>query len=163
MKINGFGIHFGLILVTFWHIFSILFRHRFSDAFLGAKNLEKITTWRILVGFWTKSYKPEGIPDVTFCDFFRSPVSASIFESFWVGSGFIFDGFGMIIRPFFRIILDLFFDDFGMISRPFFRIILDFAIILWHNFRRAILIQFAIFLNLFSDMSDHIFYGILFT
>ena len=38
---NGFGIHFGPILGTFWHIFSIFFRHRFSDAFLGAENLEK--------------------------------------------------------------------------------------------------------------------------
>ena len=60
-KHNGFGIHFGPILGTFWHTFSILFRHRFSDAFLDAKNLEQIATWRILVGFWTKSYKPEGI------------------------------------------------------------------------------------------------------
>ena len=135
---------FGTTFGPLWHTFSILFRHRFSDAFLGAKNLEKIATWMILVGFWTKSYKPEGIRNVTFCDFFWSPVSASIFESFWVGSGFIFDGFGMLIRPFFHIIL-------------------DFAIILWHNFPRAILIQFAIFLNLFSDMSDHKFYGILFT
>ena len=61
--INCFGIHFGLILGTFWHTFSILFPHRFSDAFLDTKNLEKITTWTILVGFWTKSYKPEGIPE----------------------------------------------------------------------------------------------------
>ena len=72
-NINGFGIHFGLILGTFGHTFSILFRHRFSDAFLDAKNLEKITTWRILVGFWTKSYKPERNPRRHFLRLFREP------------------------------------------------------------------------------------------
>ena len=152
MKHNCFGIHFGPILGTFWHTFSILFRHRFSDAFLDAKNLEKNATWTILVGFWTKSYKPEGIRNVIFCEFFRSPVSASIFESFWVGSGFIFDGFGMIIRLFFRIILDLFFDGFGMISRPFFSYNSGLCNHTLAQFWRATLIQFAIFLNLFSDM-----------
>lgn len=155
------------ILVSFWEPFGILFPYFFGIDFRMPFWMPKILNKSQLGGFWSdfgpKAINRKGIPDVTFSDFFRSPVSASIFESFWVGSGFIFDGFGMIIRPFFRIILDFIFDGFGMIIQPFFRIILDFAIILWHNFRRAILIQFAIFLNLFSDMSDHIFYGILFT
>ena len=87
-KSNGFGIHFGLILGTFWHTFSILFRHRFSDAFLDAKNLEQIATWRILVGFWTKSYKPEGIPDESQTNprrhFFRLFQEPSFGIDFWV-------------------------------------------------------------------------------
>ena len=95
-----FFMNIALILGAFWGTFSILFRHRFSDAFLDAKNLEKIATWRILVGFWAKIYNPEGIRNVTFSDFFWSPVSASNLERFWVGLGFIFEGFGMIFRPF---------------------------------------------------------------
>ena len=136
------------ILLPFWEPSGILSPYLFGIDFRTPFWVPQILKKSQLGGFWSdfgpKAINRKGIPDVTFSDFFRSPVSASIFESFWVGSGFIFDGFGMLIRHFFRIIL-------------------DFAIILWHNFRRATLIQFAIFLNLFSDMSDHIFYGILFT
>ena len=158
------------ILVSFWEPFGILFPYFFGIDFRMPFWVPKILNKSQLGGFWS-DFGPKAInrkesqrnPRRHFFRLFQEP---SFGIDFWV----ILGRFGLHFwwfwddnPTFFRIILDLIFDGFGMIIRHVFRIILDFAIILWHNFRRAILIQFAIFLNLFSDMSDHIFYGILFT
>ena len=75
------------ILVPFWEPSGILFPYFFGIDFRMPFWMPKILNKSQLGGFWSdfgpKAINRKGIPDVTFSDFFRSPVSASIFESFW--------------------------------------------------------------------------------